>query len=103
MHRYLLALLLIGMSAQTSASDFSSVKVSLEKALAAEVRTDKERARDQNRKPIDTLEFFELREDSIVVELLPGSGWYKSNLIGWRVLAPVGMENTFGCLRTLTR
>jgi len=86
MHRYLLALLLIGMSAQTSASDFSSVKVSLEKALAAEVRTDKERARDQNRKPIDTLEFFELREDSIVVELLPGSGWYT------KLLAPVLRE-----------
>ena len=86
MQRYLAILLTIGMSTQTYASDFSPVKATLEKALVAEVRTDKERARDRNRKPIDTLEFFELREDSIVIELLPGGGWYT------KLLAPVLRE-----------
>jgi predicted methyltransferase len=43
--------------------------------------------RDKNRKPLDTLNFFELKDDMRVLELLPGGGWYT------RVLAPVLAEN----------
>jgi predicted methyltransferase len=44
-------------------------------------------ARDRNRKPLETLSFFQLRDDMRVLELLPGGGWYT------RVLAPVLREN----------
>jgi predicted methyltransferase len=45
-------------------------------AMASETRSEAERARDANRKPIETLQFFGLREDMRVLELIPGGGWY---------------------------
>ncbi len=77
-------------AAQTStvfASDFKAVKAKLETAMASDIRSEKEVARDRNRKPIETLEFFGLRDDMTVVELLPGGGWYT------KLLAPVLAEN----------
>jgi predicted methyltransferase len=68
-------------------SDFEAVKASLEKAMAAPVRTTADTDRDANRKPIETLEFFGLRDDMKVVELFPGGGWYT------KLLAPVLAEN----------
>lgn len=52
-------------------------------ALAAASRPEADRTRDNNRKPLETLEFFGLEDDMRVLELLPGGGWYT------RVLAPV--------------
>lgn len=52
-------------------------------AMAAEIRTEAEVARDANRKPVETLAFFGLRDDMRVLELLPGGGWYT------KILAPV--------------
>ncbi|WP_233132606.1 class I SAM-dependent methyltransferase [Paraferrimonas haliotis] len=76
-----MATLLISSSA--FAADFSATKDKLETALAADIRTDKEVARDRNRKPVRTLEFFGFRDDMKVVELMPGGGWYT------KLLAPV--------------
>lgn len=56
-------------------------------AMEAEIRTDAEKARDANRKPIETLDFFGITEDMRVVELLPGLGWYT------KLLAPALREN----------
>lgn len=56
-------------------------------ALAAESRPEADRARDRNRKPLETLKFFGLKDDMQVLELIPGGGWYT------RVLAPVLAEN----------
>jgi len=42
-----------------------------------------DRERDRNRRPVQTLEFFQLKADDKVLELLPGGGWYT------RILAPV--------------
>ena len=56
-------------------------------ALAADVRSDAETARDANRKPLETLKFFGLQDDMHVLELVPGGGWYT------KVLAPVLAEN----------
>lgn len=56
-------------------------------ALASDARTDAEKARDANRKPLETLQFFGLEDDMRVVELVPGGGWYT------KVLAPVLREN----------
>lgn len=52
-------------------------------ALAADIRSEAETARDANRKPLETLKFFGLGDDMHVLELVPGGGWYT------KVLAPV--------------
>lgn len=74
---------LVGASALASASEFDSVKAKLQAAMQSDVRTDQEKGRDQNRLPIETLEFFGLRDDMRVIELMPGGGWYT------KLLAPV--------------
>jgi len=55
----------------------------LRASLAGPQRTERERARDVYRHPLQTLEFFGLRDDMTVVEISPGGGWYTA------VLAPV--------------
>jgi predicted methyltransferase len=75
--------LTIGLAAQ--AADDIDAKV--EAALAAEARPEAHRDRDRNRRPLQTLKFFGLRDDMQVLELLPGGGWYT------RVLAPVLADN----------
>ena len=55
-------------------------------ALAADIRGAEERARDANRKPVETLAFFRMRPDMRVLELMPGGGWYT------KILAPVLYE-----------
>lgn len=42
----------------------------------AKHRSAKNIARNDARNPVATLEFFELAEDSVVVEIWPGGGWY---------------------------
>lgn len=71
----------------TQAGDFSRTKSNIETAMASDIRTDKEKARDANRKPIETLEFFGLRDDMTIVELVPGGGWYS------KILAPTVKEH----------
>ena len=70
-------------SAQVPPPQLSALGEKIQAALDSEHRTDAERARDKNRKPIATLEFFRLRPDMKVLELVPGGGWYT------KVLAPV--------------
>ncbi len=55
--------------------------MSLEEVLAADLRDD-DRARDQYRNPVETLEFFGVEPTMTVAEYGPGGGWYT------RVLAP---------------
>ena len=69
------------------AGDYDAVKAKLESAMTADIRTSAEIDRDRNRKPVETLEFFGLRDDMKVVELFPGGGWYT------KLLAPVLAEN----------
>ncbi len=71
--------LLCGLSLTVSAD----LKEDVTAAMASELRTDAEKARDANRKPVATLEFFGLTSDMRVLELLPGGGWYT------KLLAPV--------------
>lgn len=68
------------------ATDFDATKQKIEAALAAEGRPEVDVVRDENRMPVETLEFFGFRHDMRVVELIPGAGWYT------RVLAPVLRE-----------
>ena len=59
----------------------------IKQAMDADIRTEAERDRDRNRKPVETLEFFGLKDDMKVVELFPGGGWYT------KLLAPTLAEN----------
>ncbi|MDH3644448.1 MAG: methyltransferase [Gammaproteobacteria bacterium] len=59
-----------------SMSATADLNESLKAAMASDIRTDAERARDANRKPLETLAFLGLKEDMRVLELLPGGGWY---------------------------
>jgi predicted methyltransferase len=86
MKRALVPLLLL-CAGFAQASDYTEVQAKLEAAMAADIRTEQEVDRDANRKPVETLEFFGLRDDMTVVELLPGGGWYT------KLLAPVLAEN----------
>ncbi len=56
-------------------------------AMASDIRTDKEKLRDDNRRPVETLKFFGIKEDMKVLELIPGGGWYS------KLLAPALREN----------
>jgi len=69
------------------ADDFSAMEEKIKSAMAAETRPEADVERDRNRRPVDTLEFFGLRDDMRIVELMPGGGWYT------RILAPVMAEN----------
>lgn len=48
----------------------------LDAVLAGDHRSDEERARDPQRHPKETLQFFGLTPDMTVVEVYPGGGWY---------------------------
>jgi len=63
------------------------IDAKVEAALADESRPEEDRMRDRNRRPLDTLKFFGLKDNMRVLELLPGGGWYT------RVLAPVLADN----------
>lgn len=78
--RLIFAVLLVFLSPFAFAGD---IDAKVEAALAAEGRPEADAARDRNRRPLETLQFFGLQDDMRVLELLPGGGWYT------RVLAPV--------------
>ena len=59
----------------------------IDAALASDIRTADEKARDRNRQPKRTLEFFGFQPDMKVVEILPGGGWYT------KILVPVLRDN----------
>jgi predicted methyltransferase len=61
----------------------ASTEAKLQVAVASSDRPADEVARDKWRHPVETLEFFGLRDSMTVVELWPGGGWYTA------ILAPV--------------
>jgi predicted methyltransferase len=87
MKKMVLVMLLAMLSSMLYAGDYSAVETMLKAAMESDIRTEKEVDRDRNRKPVETLEFFGLRDDMKVVELLPGGGWYT------KLLAPVMAQN----------
>ena len=77
------ALLCFAFAAQAA----NEIDAKVEAALAAEARPEADRVRDDNRMPLETLNFFGLEDNMRVIELMPGRGWYT------RVLGPVLAEN----------
>lgn len=60
---------------------------SITTGMAADDRPEGDKERDENRLPVETLDFFGLDENMRVLELIPGGGWYT------RLLAPAVREN----------
>lgn len=85
--RVFLFALLAMLAAPGFCDSFDAVEEKLKAAMEAEIRTDAEKARDANRRPVETLRFFGLRDDMRVLELMPGGGWYT------KLLAPVMQDN----------
>ena len=56
---------------------------SLDAAIASDLRSPEEKARDAWRHPKETLEFFDITPDQTVVEIWPGGGWYTNILAPW--------------------
>ena len=54
----------------------AGVQHELERAIAGPQRSSANVARDRNRHPLQALEFFGIRPDMTVTEVLPGGGWY---------------------------
>lgn len=84
---HLFSCVVIALALSLSAgSVHADVEEKLKSAIASDSRSDAEKARDGNRKPLETLKFFGLEEDMRVLELLPGGGWYS------KILAPTLAE-----------
>ena len=79
---------LVAGSAFAQVDEPSPIEARIKAAMESDIRSEEEKARDANRRPVETLEFFGLREDMRVLELVPGSGWY-TKLLG-PVLAEQG-------------
>ena len=80
----LLPILLFVVSVSSIAADsFDATAEKIKSALKSDIRTEAETDRDRNRKALQTLEFFGLRDDMKIIELIPGGGWYT------KILAPV--------------
>ena len=80
-------ILLLAVAASANADDYAATQARIEAAMAADIRGIEDTERDANRLPVETLEFFGLRDNMKVVELMPGGGWYT------KILAPVLQEN----------
>jgi predicted methyltransferase len=69
--------------APTAAATHGADRAAIARALAGSQRSKAHRARDAQRHPAETLEFFGLRGNMTVLELWPGAGWYTE------ILAPI--------------
>ena len=69
-------------AAETPAAE-AAPAVSLADIVNSDLRSPEEKARDQWRHPVETLEFFGIEADDKVVEIWPGGGWYTNILAPW--------------------
>jgi predicted methyltransferase len=81
---------------------------SIAKALAAPTRTPANVVRDKYRHPAETLTFFGVQPDHVIVEMWPGGGWYTEVLAplvaqGKGKLIGVAPEQGLGSLRTMIK
>ena len=83
--KFLITALLLSLSIGAQAANDIDAKV--QAAQDAESRPQGDRDRDRNRMAQYTLNFFGLKDDMRVMELMPGGGWYT------RILGPVLADN----------
>ena len=68
--------LVVGLASPASAELSAASAEKLKQVIAAEHRSDAHKARDQYRRPFETLSWFGVEQDMTVVEIFPGGGWY---------------------------
>lgn len=61
---------------KVDADDYAATEEKLKAALAMDHRSEENRARDDNRDPVEAMRFCGLRDDMTVIEFGPGGGWY---------------------------
>ena len=83
----LAAFTLAGTAPAASAATAPAVRQALQTAIQGSWRTPAYVKRDRFRHPLQTLEFFGIRPDMRVIEVLPGGGWYTE------ILAPFLREH----------
>jgi len=81
------SLLALSLCATPAVLAYGEHDAQLEKAVAGEHRSAKNKARDQYRHPVETLSFLGFKSDMTVVEMAPGGGWYTE------ILAPALKAN----------
>ena len=86
MYRFFVFFLTVLFGVSAPAQD-NVIEEKVKAAMQAKVRTEAEIARDRNRRPLETLNFFQLTDDMRVLELIPAGGWYT------KILAPVLKDN----------
>lgn len=85
-HLFILICLIFSVTqvmAQYQPPKLTPVQQKIQKVMQSDIRTDAEKARDRNRNPVQTLDFFGLKDDMTVLELIPAGGWYT------KILGPV--------------
>ena len=87
MRRVFTILILFFLSAQIIAQEQSPIRQKVQDVMANDIRTEEDKARDIYRKPDQVLEFFSLKEDMRVIEILPFGGWYT------KILGPILRDN----------
>jgi len=81
MKKFLMMAIAAGVLATTSAFSASG-DAALKQALAGEWRSAEDKARDGERRPLESLAFWGLRPGASILEVQPGGGWWT------RILAP---------------
>lgn len=71
----LLPLLALSFAAQAQETP-SALETKIKTAMQSELRSDDEKLRDANRRPLETLSFLGIEPSMKVLELIPGGGWY---------------------------
>jgi predicted methyltransferase len=71
-----LSIPLIVLLAASGQADDVSLSSTLQEAAVSGHRSAENQARNESRHPVETLEFFGIRDDLSVVEITPGGGWY---------------------------
>ncbi|KCZ98650.1 hypothetical protein HPO_08848 [Hyphomonas polymorpha PS728] len=69
-------------AAETATTE-AAPATSLADIVNSDLRSPEEKARDQWRHPVETLEFFGVEAGDKVVEIWPGGGWYTNILAPW--------------------
>ena len=81
MKKFLMMAIAAGVLAATSAFSASG-DAALKQAVAGEWRSAEDKARDGERRPLESLAFWGLKPGASILEVQPGGGWWT------RILAP---------------
>lgn len=84
--RRLLTILVLLTSTAVWAQDPAPVQRKIQQAMASDIRSEADKARDIYRQPDQVLDFFGLEDDMRVIEIWPFGGWYT------KILGPVLRE-----------